>query len=109
LRYGLPIQVGQTEALAISAGLQNEPTQRPSTSDLFGNLLNQIDGKIDEVQITELRDTIFYAEILITCGGKQIRLDARPSDGIALALKQGARIRVGQQVIKEAGIENHST
>ena len=100
----LPIQIGQNEALAISSGLQDEPTQRPSTNDLFSNLLNQIDGEIDEVRITELKDTIFYAEILISAKGEQIRLDARPSDGIVLALKRGAKIRVAQQVFKEAGI-----
>lgn len=100
----LPIQVGQTEALAISSGLQGEPTQRPSTNDLFSDLLSQIDGEIDEVRITDLRDTIFYAEILISARGEQIRLDARPSDGIVLALKRGAKIRVAQHVIKEAGI-----
>lgn len=100
----LPIQIGQNEALAISSELQGEPTQRPSTNDLFNNLLNQIGGEIDEVRITELKDTIFYAEILISAKGEQIRLDARPSDGIVLALKRGAKIRVAQQVFKEAGI-----
>jgi len=101
----LPIVIGHTEFMAIYAELAGERTPRPLTHDLLRMILDHFDTRVEEVQIVDLKDGIFYAELVLSSEGELLRLDARPSDSIALALKYGAPLYMSEQVLKEAGIK----
>jgi bifunctional DNase/RNase len=98
----LPIFVGGSEAVAIAAAATGEPPPRPLTHDLTAALVRELGGHIDAVQVTAVADGTYYAEI--TLGGPDgvRRVDARPSDAIALALRFGATLLVSDAVLDEA-------
>ncbi len=100
-RY-LPIWVGAVEATAIAFAQQGINPPRPLTHDLFSDVLKTFKAKLVEVRITSLKDGIFYAEIEFDSG--QI-LSSRPSDAIALALRNESVIFVAEDVILAAGID----
>ena len=99
-RY-LPIWVGAPEASAIAFAQQGVVPARPLTHDLLRDILAALQAPLKAVEITELKDNVFYADLLI---GEDLRVSARPSDSIALALRVGAPIRCTEQVLTEAGI-----
>lgn len=101
-RY-LPIWIGPAEATAIAIICdppERLPT-RPLTHDLFKDVLDQLHAELRGVEIVELRDNIFYAELLI---GDTLRISARPSDAIALAIRTKTTISCTDEVLDEAGI-----
>jgi bifunctional DNase/RNase len=102
-RY-LPIFIGIPEAHHISLLLQNIKHVRPLTYDLFHNLINLAGGRVDEVTVTDLRDDTFYAEIDYRIRETVKRVDARPSDAIALAIRFKAPIYVSNTVMDKAGM-----
>ncbi len=105
-RRCLPIVVGVAEAQAISLILNPEPLARPMTYDTFKNILDSLRGVIARVVVTKLEDNTFYADIWVTnATGDSFHLDARPSDSIAIALKNGAPIYVARDVMRAAGID----
>ncbi|MDI5943732.1 bifunctional nuclease family protein, partial [Micromonospora sp. DH15] len=75
---------------------------RPLTHDLLRDVLAALQAPLRAVEITELKENVFYADLLI--GDDGVRVSARPSDSIALALRVGAPIRCAEQVLSEAGI-----
>ena len=95
--------IGMTEAMSIFSALTGEPPMRPLTHDLVRTILDQFDGQVERVEIVELKKGIFYAELILLNGGKELRLDARPSDSIALALRYKAPIFMSEEVLMEAG------
>ena len=99
-RY-LPIWIGAVEATAIAYEQQGVKPARPLTHDLLRDILTALEAPLTAVEIVEMRDNIFYAELVI---GDNVRVSARPSDSIALALRVGAPIRCADQVLTEAGI-----
>ena len=99
-RY-LPIWIGAVEATAIAYEQQGVKPARPLTHDLLRDILAALQAPLKAVEITELKDNVFYADLLI---GDKLRVSARPSDSIALALRVGAPIRCADQVLTEAGI-----
>ena len=99
-RY-LPIWIGAVEATAIAFAQQGVVTARPMTHDLLRDLLTALDRPLRTVTITELRDGVFYAELLFD---GDVVVSARPSDAIALAMRTGAVIRGEEAVLVEAGI-----
>lgn len=99
----VPIVIGTTEAMSIYAELYDEETQRPLTHDLLRNILDHFEAEVVEVNIVDLKESIFYAELIISAGGTSFRLDARPSDSIALALKFKAPVFISDKVLKRAG------
>jgi bifunctional DNase/RNase len=99
-RY-LPIWIGAVEATAIAYEQQGVKPARPLTHDLLRDLLTALSAPLRAVEIVELKDSIFYADLLI---GDSVRVSARPSDAIALALRVGAPVRCAEQVLDEAGI-----
>jgi len=99
-RY-LPIWIGAVEATAIAFAQQGVVTQRPMTHDLLRDLLEALDKPLRQVTITDLREGVFYAELLFDDG---VTVSARPSDAIALAMRTGASIRGEETVLAEAGI-----
>lgn len=96
----LPIWVGAYEANAIALEIEKIVSQRPMTHDLFRNFIVEMSCKVQRILITDLRDNTFYASIeLSDVDGNFIKLDARPSDAIALALRMDCPIFVDQKVL----------
>jgi bifunctional DNase/RNase len=97
----LPIWVGAYEANAIALEIEKIAPPRPMTHDLLRNLIVELGLKVDRVVVTSLRDNTFYAIIEMTGGdGEPMRLDSRPSDAIALALRADCPIFVDLEVIQ---------
>ena len=102
----LPIWIGHPEAAAILMKLQGSSTPRPMTHDLITETLSELDAQCTRVAITELRDNTFYASITIqTSDGREIEIDSRPSDALALAVRSGAPIFAAEEVVEESSIE----
>src|SRR6266581_1121955 len=98
----LPIWVGIFEANAIALQIENIATPRPMTHDLLRNIINDLDGQVDRVVVSDLKDNTFYAIIHLTVKGERVVVDARPSDAIALALRTRSPILVEETVIDNA-------
>ena len=97
----LPIWVGAYEANAIALEIEKIAPPRPMTHDLLRNLIIELGMKVERVVVTSLRDNTFYAVIELTGGnGDPMRLDSRPSDAIALALRADCPIFVDLEVIQ---------
>jgi bifunctional DNase/RNase len=99
-RY-LPIWIGAVEASAIAYAQQGTVTARPLTHELMQRIVEALGDELDEVQIIDVREGIFYASLIFASGAE---VEARPSDSIALALRSGARILCAEDVLDEAGI-----
>ncbi|MEN3040872.1 MAG: bifunctional nuclease family protein [Bacteroidia bacterium] len=105
-RYGsrrLPIVIGFPEAHAINTELENIKHPRPLTHDLFINTLRDLGVSLVEVTIDRLQDSTFFAHLVLESRGKEIEIDCRPSDGIALALRAHAPIYCEEDVLVKAG------
>ena len=102
----LPIFIGSPEATAIVYALQGMETPRPMTHDLFKTVLDDMSVKLEKVEITELHDGTFYAEIELDKAGTKTRISSRPSDAIALAVRYGGTIPIfaDEAVLEEAGV-----
>jgi bifunctional DNase/RNase len=98
----LPIWVGIFEANAIALQIENIATPRPMTHDLLRNIITDLDGRVDRVVVSDLKENTFYAIVHLTVRGERIAVDARPSDAIALALRTRAPILVEETVIENA-------
>jgi bifunctional DNase/RNase len=101
----LPIWIGHPEAAAILMKLQGASPPRPMTHDLLTEVIAELQGEIVKVEVTELKDNIFHARITIVQDGREVEIDSRPSDAIALAVRCDARIFASDDVIAESGIE----
>ena len=101
----LPIWIGHPEAAAILMKLQGATTPRPMTHDLLVDMLGELEVKCAKVQVTELRDNTFFASITLSAGGREVEIDSRPSDALALAVRSGAPIFAADEVIAESAIE----
>lgn len=100
----LPIVVGPAEAQAIAIQMEKVVPPRPMTHDLFSNVLTKIKADISRVVINDLKDSTYYATIDVIQHGSLLHIDARPSDGIALALRMGSPILVAEAVMARAAI-----
>ena len=98
----LPIWVGIFEANAIALQIENIATARPMTHDLLRNIITGLDGQVDRVVVSDLKENTFFAVIHLTVHGERMAVDARPSDAIALALRARAPILVEETVIDSA-------
>jgi uncharacterized protein len=98
----LPIWVGVFEANAIALQIENIATPRPMTHDLLRDVITNMEGQVDRIVVSDLKDNTFYAVIHLTVRGERVAIDARPSDAIALALRTRAPILVEEVVIDHA-------
>jgi bifunctional DNase/RNase len=98
----LPIWIAGPEARAIALALENVKLPRPLTHDLIGNLLQALDTKLKRVVIAELRNDAFIAFLSLESRGKELQVDSRPSDAIAIALRVKAPIFASAQVLSGA-------
>ena len=101
----LPIWIGHPEAAAILMKLQGASTPRPMTHDLLCDMLGELEVRCTQVAVTELRDNTFFASITLQIAGRDIEVDSRPSDALALAVRSGAPIFAAEEVIAESAIE----
>jgi uncharacterized protein len=101
----LPIWIGHPEAAAILMKLQGATTPRPMTHDLLSEVLGELDVSCTRVAVTELRENTFYASITLAVNGREMEIDSRPSDALALAVRAGAPIFAAEEVIAESAIE----
>ncbi|MEO3783890.1 bifunctional nuclease family protein [Actinocorallia sp. B10E7] len=99
-RY-LPIWIGAVEATAIAYAQQGMLPARPLTHDLFKEVIEALGATLRTVNITALREGIFFADLVFSNGAE---VSARPSDSIALALRTGSSIFVSEEVLDEAGV-----
>ena len=98
----LPIWVGLFEANAIALQIENVATPRPMTHDLLRHIITDLDGRVDRIVVSDLKENTFYAVVHLTVRGERVAVDARPSDAIALALRTRAPILVEETVIENA-------
>lgn len=99
----LPIWIGTMEATAIAAALEGSASDRPVTHMLANDLVKSLGGSISRVVIDRVEETTFYATIYLRCpNGMFTRVDARPSDAIALAARANAPLFVEEEVMKTA-------
>jgi bifunctional DNase/RNase len=101
----LPIWIGHPEAAAILMKLQSQSPPRPMTHDLLSDMLEQLEAQVVRITVTELRENTFYAQITVQQDGREIEVDSRPSDAIALAIRAEAPIFAADRVIEESAIE----
>src|SRR3954464_7403762 len=101
----LPIWIGHPEAAAILMKLQGANTPRPMTHDLLNDMLERLEVSCSQVAVTELRENTFYASITLRIDGRDVEIDSRPSDALALAVRTKAPIFAAEDVIAESGIE----
>ncbi len=98
----LPIWIGIAEATSIASAIKQVAMARPLTHDLFYELLLELGITVQRIVITELKDSTYFAELVLGQGDRVFVLDARPSDAIAMALRATAPIFVAQSVLDQA-------
>jgi len=96
----LPIWIGKPEADSIALALGKVATPRPLTHDLVRNIIEGMNAKITRIVITEILDNTYYALIYLNDGAKEVPVDSRPSDAVAIALRTNASIYVEDDVIE---------
>ena len=100
----LPILIGPFEATAIALALEGAPVPRPLTHDLMRTLLETLDARLEQVVIHDIRESTFFAKLIVRTNGDLQEIDARPSDGIALALRMNAPIYVSDKIVLEESV-----
>jgi bifunctional DNase/RNase len=103
-KLNLPIWIGLLEATAMATELEGIKMARPMTHDLLKNILNEMGGSIESVQITDLKENTYYALIHLNVAGRAVSIDSRPSDAIALALRTKSPIYVAKGVLEASSI-----
>jgi bifunctional DNase/RNase len=96
----LPIWIGHYEALAIAMELSGVSSRRPLTHDLLKSVISTMGGKVQKVEVTELKEQTFYAKIYVEVNSSILEIDARPSDSIALALKTKVPLYVAEELFQ---------
>jgi uncharacterized protein len=102
-RY-LPIWIGANEATAIATAMEGVQPPRPLTHDLMRTVLDAVGALAVRVVITEMRDSVFFADLTLDASGQEVKVSSRPSDAIALAVRTGTPVLVAAAVLDEAGV-----
>ncbi len=102
-RY-LPIWIGPYEADAITIHLQEVQVPRPLTHDLIVKLLEELEARVDHVMVSDLSNETFYARLILKVGDKELSIDSRPSDAVAIAVRVDCPIYVADEVMERAGV-----
>ena len=101
-RRSFGMAIGAAEATGIVFPLENRVPPRPLTHDLFMTLFGRLKVTVTRVVITDLKDGIYYATVHLDAGGKEMQLDSRPSDAIALAIRAKAPVLVEDRVFDKS-------
>lgn len=102
-RY-LPIWIGPCEAEAISVGVKGIEVRRPLTHDIIVNVIDALKAELLHIFISDLAENTFYATLVLSTQEGEVRVDARPSDAVATAVRLGVPIYVAESVMDEAGV-----
>ena len=102
-RY-LPIFIGIYEAQAIEISLQEVEVERPLTWDLLKSTISTLNAHVTRVEVVELREDIFYGNVVIESNGRTFNIDSRPSDALALAVRARVPVFVAREIMESAGI-----
>ena len=100
----LPIFIGNAEGLAIKQRLEKQPSPRPMTHDLLEDVITELGAKLVRIEIDDLKANTFLGRLVLEHNKKQLTLDSRPSDSIAIALGLSAPILVSHSVLDRAGV-----
>jgi hypothetical protein len=96
----LPIVIGIVEIMAIDRRLKGKTTIRPLTHDLLGNIIEALGAKVEKVVISDLRNHTYFATIHLNINGKNVKVDSRPSDAIAVGIATNVPIYVAEHVFE---------
>jgi uncharacterized protein len=107
-RY-LPILIGPFEATAIALALEGTPVPRPLSHDLMRAMLESLQARLEHIVIHDIKDSTFFAKLIVRTNGDTQEIDARPSDGIALALRMQAPIFVSDKIVLEETVPDKKT
>jgi hypothetical protein len=99
----LPIWIGPVEADAIAVKLHQVSIPRPLTHDLLSSVINALGAAVSYIVVSDLRDDTFYAKLILNIDNREVAVDARPSDAMALAVRTKAPIYVEESVLSKAG------
>lgn len=102
-RY-LPIWIGASEATAIATAMEGVEPPRPLTHDLMRSVIDAVGALAVRVVITEMRDSIFFADLALDVSGEEVKVSSRPSDAIALAVRTGTPVLAMPDVLEAAGV-----
>ncbi len=102
-RY-LPIWIGPAEADAIAVKLQGVAVPRPLTHDLLSSVIDVLGAAVNSIIVNDLKNDTFFAKVILEVDGKQLEVDSRPSDALALAVRTGVTIFADESVLDKAGI-----
>jgi bifunctional DNase/RNase len=107
-KLNLPIWIGLLEATAMATEIEGIKMARPMTHDLLKNILGEVGCAVESVEITELKENTYYALVRLTVAGRQLLIDSRPSDAIALALRTKSPIYVAKAVLEASSVLQQS-
>src|SRR5512146_2655767 len=102
-RY-LSIWIGPYEAEAITIALQEIEVARPQTHDLLKNMMNQLNAKLLRVEVVNLKEDVFFGNLVVEFNGQTLNIDSRPSDALALAVRAHVPILIAKDVMEAAGL-----
>jgi bifunctional DNase/RNase len=105
----LPVVVGFPEAQSIAMALEGIQPERPLTHDLLASFIAAFDMPMKEVLISRYEDGIFYSEMVFSNGTREIHIDSRPSDAVAIALRMGCGIYATEELMQKCGISVYKT
>ncbi|HMK48068.1 MAG TPA: bifunctional nuclease family protein [Methanocella sp.] len=101
----VPIYIGPAEAISIDVALRKETTPRPMTHDLLKTVMDNFSIGIDRIIIDDLDEQVFYARLMLRNTNKEVEVDARPSDCIALAVRTNASIFIERGIMEKVSID----
>ncbi len=103
-KLNLPIWIGLLEATAMATEIEGIKMARPMTHDLLKTVLGEVGCSVESIEITDLKENTYYAAVNLTLSGKQLVIDSRPSDAIALALRTKSPIFVAKAVLEASSV-----
>ena len=103
-KLNLPIWIGLLEATTMATEIEGIKMARPMTHDLIKNILGEVGCAVDSVEITDLKENTYFALVYLNISGRQVVIDSRPSDAIALALRTKSPIFVAKAVLEASSI-----
>ena len=103
-KLNLPIWIGLMEATSMATELEGITMARPMTHDLLRNLIEEVGGTVEAIEVTDMQDNTYYAAIRLKVGERDISVDSRPSDAISLALRTKSPIFVAAKVLESSSV-----
>jgi bifunctional DNase/RNase len=103
-KLNLPIWIGLLEATAMATEIEGIKMARPMTHDLLKNILGEVGCSVESIEITELKENTYYAMVHLKLSGRDLLIDSRPSDAIALALRTKSPIYVAKAVLEASSV-----